>query len=59
MSMVKCFDCDCLVDSDDDPECFVEVIMKRDAGIITLCKACREIRGGDDIAPYWTQDVHP
>jgi hypothetical protein len=42
MSMVICFDCDELIDSDDDHECFVEVgNMRRQTSTICLCENCR------------------
>ncbi len=39
MSMCICSECECLVDSDDDPECFCEVDGEED---IVLCIHCRE-----------------
>ena len=45
MSMCICADCDAPIDSDDDPDCFVEVgDMKRFHKTITLCEFCRERR---------------
>jgi len=44
MSMVLCSRCDAFVDSDDDPECFVEVgNMRRLHKTIVLCEACRDL----------------
>lgn len=41
MSIVICDRCDCWVDSDDDPECFIEnPYDSRDTTI--LCEPCRE-----------------
>ena len=52
MSMVICKDCEILVDSDDDPDCFVYVgDYKRQHSEITLCRACRD-RLDDDAIPY-------
>ena len=46
MSLVRCHDCNLLVDSDDDPEVFVEIgDMKRLHKEIILCERCRELRG--------------
>lgn len=42
MSMVTCFDCSTPIDSDDDPECFVEVgNMRRLHQTMVLCENCR------------------
>ena len=47
MSMVICADCDSLIDSDDDPECFVEIgNMRRLHQTIILCENCRGRRDG-------------
>lgn len=41
MSMVTCERCDCAIDSDDDPGCFIEnPYNSRDTRI--LCENCRE-----------------
>ena len=43
MSMVICEDCDRLFDSDDDPDCFIEVgNMRRLHKTKILCESCRE-----------------
>ena len=43
MSMVMCSRCDALIDSDDDPECFVEIgNMRRLHKTIVLCESCRD-----------------
>lgn len=43
MSMVMCESCDRPIDSDDDPECFVEVgNMRRLHQTKVLCEPCRE-----------------
>ncbi len=43
MSMIACQRCPTLIDSDDDPECFVEVgNMRRLHKTVILCEACRE-----------------
>lgn len=43
MSMCRCDGCDRLIDSDDDPDCFVEVgNMRRLHKEIILCEPCRE-----------------
>ncbi len=41
MSMIRCDRCDTMIDSDDDPECFVEAdkIDKRDH---VWCESCRD-----------------
>lgn len=45
MSMVRCEECERFIDSDEDPECFVEVgNMKRLHKEIILCEPCRERR---------------
>lgn len=45
MSMDICKDCDRLVDTDDDSECYVEVgNMRRQTETICLCEPCRERR---------------
>lgn len=42
MSMVICSDCDAPVDSDNDPDCFVEIgNMRRQTQTIALCENCR------------------
>ena len=38
MSMVRCNECDLLIDSDDDPECFGEFGKAEE----TLCESCRQ-----------------
>lgn len=49
MSMMICEDCDRAIDSDDDPECFVEVgNMRRLHAEIILCENCRERRWDRD-----------
>jgi hypothetical protein len=43
MSMICCEQCGHLIDSDDDPDCFVEVgNMRRLHKEIVLCEGCRE-----------------
>lgn len=43
MSMVICEHCDALIDSDDDPHCFVEVgNMRRQTHTEIICDNCRE-----------------
>jgi len=43
MSMCICKYCDAYIDSDDDPECFVEVgNMRRLNETIIVCEACRD-----------------
>ena len=55
MSMVICKDCEILVDSDADPDCFVyEGNYRRLHSEITLCRACRDRR--EDVVPYWEVD---
>jgi hypothetical protein len=45
MSMIKCAGCDAMIDSDDDPDCFVEVgNMRRLHRTIAFCEPCRERR---------------
>ena len=43
MSMCICSECSRLIDSDDDPDCFVEVgNMRRLHGTKIYCERCRE-----------------
>ena len=43
MSMVMCEQCETLIDSDDDPDCFVEVLVKRNQHVEEIyCRACRQ-----------------
>ena len=43
MSMVICEDCDALIDSDDDPDCFVEIgNMRRLHATKVMCEYCRD-----------------
>ncbi len=43
MSMIRCEGCSELIDSDDDPECFVEVgNMRHLHKEIILCEPCRD-----------------
>ena len=45
MSMCTCERCDRMIDSDDDPDCFVEVgNMRRLHSTIVLCEWCRDDR---------------
>lgn len=45
MSICTCSNCARYIDSDDDPECFVEVgNMRRYHETIILCETCREER---------------
>lgn len=42
MSWITCHDCGAYINSDDDPDCFVEVgNMRRQTYEIVLCEACR------------------
>jgi hypothetical protein len=57
MSMVICVDCDSLIDSDDDPECFVEIgNMRRLHQTIIICENCRG-RRDDDLLDYEMRDA--
>lgn len=47
MSMIRCERCDVLIDSDDDPDCFVEPD-KLDPRSHVWCEACR-----DKETAYW------
>jgi hypothetical protein len=48
MSMCVCQDCDAYIDSDFDPDCFVEVgNMRRLHQTKILCERCREERQED------------
>ena len=48
MSMCVCQQCDAYIDSDDDPDCFVEVgNMRKLNQTIVLCEICREKREQD------------
>lgn len=43
--MIQCADCDQIFDSDNDPDCFVEVgNMRRLHKEIVLCEPCRDKR---------------
>jgi|GEM_PF-5740201 len=43
MSMIRCDHCPALIDSDDDPDCFVEVgNMRRLSETIVMCEPCRD-----------------
>ena len=43
MSMVICEKCDRLIDSDDDPDCFVETgNMRRLHQTVVMCEPCRD-----------------
>jgi hypothetical protein len=46
MSMIFCQGCDCLIDSDDDPECFVPDPRQslKPYPDLVLCESCRERR---------------
>lgn len=43
MSICTCVWCDNFVDSDDDPDCFVDCEIGGRAGIRVVCKNCRQI----------------
>jgi hypothetical protein len=54
MSMIRCDRCSRLIDSDDDPECFVQVIDHGDDGATkdaVLCEPCREKQLRDEELP--------
>ena len=43
MSMIRCDGCDRIIDSDDDPDCFVEVgNMRRMNFTKVMCERCRD-----------------
>lgn len=45
MSMDMCVDCDRLVDTDDDCDCYIEVgNMRKQTKTICVCEPCRERR---------------
>jgi hypothetical protein len=45
MSMDVCYHCDAYIDTDDDPDCYVEVgNMRRLHKTICLCERCRDDR---------------
>jgi hypothetical protein len=49
MSMDVCHDCDRPVDTDDDPDCYIEVgNMRRLTQTICVCEPCRERRIEED-----------
>ena len=51
MSMITCANCGMIIDSDDDPDCFVTI----DSGVDwCLCDMCRELR---DMAADSAQDT--
>lgn len=54
MSMIACSECRRLVNTDDDPDCFVEVgNMRRLTSTIVLCEPCREEHQAEqDYAPW-------
>lgn len=59
MSTVVCYDCTMPFDSDDDPNCFVEVgNMKRQHSTIVLCEACRDRRLEQAEADAYLQAKH-
>ena len=49
MSWVRCEDCGCAVNSDNDPDCFCYV---RDKERV-LCSSCRD---WNQAVPYWEKD---
>ena len=58
MSWVKCKECDAPVNSDDDPDCFVEVGNgRRTWDWITLCESCREQRELQDERDWYEQGL--
>ena len=62
MSMCICQDCDRMIDSDDDPDCFVEVgNMRRMTFTEIVCEACREKRNDflDYVNSQETDDARP
>ena len=51
MSMINCGNCGRAIDSDDDPECFIEVgNMRSQHKTIVRCEPCREEDEADRIA---------
>ena len=53
MSVCVCKDCDRLIDSDDDPDCFVKV---GNNGYDAVCESCRTVREADAVnsmPPDW------
>ena len=51
VSMIRCEQCEWLIDSDDDPECFVYVgNYKRLHAEIVLCEKCRDDREAEQCA---------
>ena len=45
MSMIFCHDCDRIFDTDDDPDCWIEVgNMRRMTWEVPVCEPCRQIR---------------
>lgn len=55
MSMIRCQNCEHLIDSDDDPSCFCEVMDYGDDGATktrVLCEPCRDDKiDADDREP--------
>ena len=41
MSMALCSECGMLVDTDDDPECFIDMVKRDRVTTIVLCGECR------------------
>ena len=50
MSMDRCYDCQQIFDTDDDPKCWVEIgNMRRLNKCVPICEACRWVREQDDV----------
>ena len=64
MSMIRCESCSHLIDSDDDPDCFVYVgNYKRLHAEMVLCERCRDEREAEqeseDSAAAFAEGMHP
>lgn len=59
MSMCRCAKCENLIDSDYDPECFVEYGELGDdrfKEVVELCETCRE-KYVDENGKFWPQEI--
>jgi len=56
MSMDRCHDCDRLIDTDDDPDCYIEVgNMRSQTKTVCVCEHCRELRLDRDERLQWAE----
>lgn len=58
MSMCLCEDCGAFIDSDDDPDCFVEVgNMRRMTWTKIYCESCRDNLGLEQDRREWEMNT--